>query len=111
MTKATKFLFLRGSLIPKLFHLQKNLWIKIYVKLSQLFILIQLLILFFISGEEREVMRSSRYCVESNRRITVNDRGLLIYFLMLNIKKVNFSGPFLLGIFTCPNVLVCFQQR
>lgn len=85
MTKATKFIFFRGSLIPKLFHQQNNLWIKIYVKLSQLFVLIQHFMLFFISGEEREVMRSSRYCLESNRRIAGNGRGLLIYFHTLNI--------------------------
>lgn len=85
MTKATKFVFLRGSLIPKLFHPQENLWIKIYVKLSQLFILIQHFMLFLISGEEREVLRKSRYCLESNRRITANDGGLLIYFHTLNI--------------------------
>lgn len=85
VTKPTTSIFLRGSFIPKLFHLQKNLWIKIYVKLWQLFVLIQRFMLFFLSGEEREVMRSSRYCLESKRRIAVNDRGLLICFHALNI--------------------------
>ena len=111
MTKPTKFVFLRGSLIPKLFHLQKNLWIEVYVKLSQLFILIRCFMLFFVSGEEREVMRSSRYCLESNRRIAVNGSVLLIYFHLLTILKVNFSGLFLLSMFTCSSVSLCFQQR
>lgn len=41
VTEPTLFIFLRGSLIPKLCHLQKNLWIKIYVTLSPLSLLIQ----------------------------------------------------------------------
>lgn len=34
VTESTLFIFLRGSLTPKLCHLQKNLWIKIYVTVT-----------------------------------------------------------------------------
>lgn len=40
---------------------------------------------FLIAGEEREVLRSSRYCLESNTGITASERGLLISFHMLNL--------------------------
>lgn len=78
VSKYTKFVFLRGGFSPQLSHLQYNLWIKKHVKLSQLFVLIQHFMLFFISGEKREVLRSSRHCLESNRRTAVSDGGRLL---------------------------------
>lgn len=84
VTESTLFIFLRGSLIPKLCHLQKNLWIKIYVTVTTISI-DSALCYFFISGEEREILRSSRYCLKSNMRITANGRGFLIYFQVLNL--------------------------